>query len=82
MDFLLGAVSGTLNAMAAVLPGFTFARDLSADIAKITPYIQKANYMLPVDAAMNVLSLFCALQVCMILYYWITRAINLLRGAG
>lgn len=82
MDFLLGAVTKTLNAMAAVLPGFSFARNLAADIAKISPYIQKANYILPASEAMNVLSLFVALQIALILYYWITRAINLLRGAG
>jgi len=82
MDFILGAVTRTINGAAAILQGFTFTRDLGQDIAKITPYIQKANYIIPVDAGLSVLGLFITLQLALIAYYWVTRAINLLRGAG
>lgn len=82
MDFILNAVTGTINGAASILQGFRFTRDLGQDIAKITPYITKANYIIPVDAAMAVLGLFITLQLALIAYYWVTRAINLVRGAG
>lgn len=82
MDFILGAVTQTLNAMSSLLQGFSFTRNLGQDMAKITPYIQKANYIIPVDAGMSVLGLFLSLQLALIAYYWVTRAINLIRGAG
>jgi hypothetical protein len=82
MDFLLGGVTKVINAMAAVLQGFSFTRDLGQDIAKISPYLQKANALLPIDAALTVLGLYITVQLALVAYYWITRTINLLRGAG
>jgi hypothetical protein len=82
MDFLLNAVSKMINAMAAVLGSWEFGHDLSADINKISPYLQLANWMLPVKTALIIAALWVALQLVLIAYYWITRAINLLRGAG
>lgn len=82
MDFVLNGVTTVINAMAAVLQGFSWTRDLGADIAKISPYLQKANMLLPVDAVLTVLGLYVAVQLASIAYYWISRTINLLRGAG
>lgn len=82
MDFVLNGVTKTINAMATVLQGFSFTRNLGQDIAKISPYLQKANMILPISEALTVLSLIIAVQLALVAYYWITRAINLLRGAG
>lgn len=82
MDFVLNGVTSVINAMSAVLIGFSFTRNLGQDIAKISPYLQKANMIIPVSEGLTVLSLFIAVQLALVAYYWITRAINLLRGAG
>lgn len=82
MDFILNAVSGMLNAMSVVLGSWSFTRDLGADLGKVMPYLQKANAILPVSEFLAVLALWIGLQVVLIAYYWINRAINLLRGAG
>lgn len=82
MDFVLNGVTKVIDAMASVLQGFSFTRDLGQDIAKIGPYLQKANMILPVSEALTVLSLWITVSLALIAYYWITRALNLLRGAG
>lgn len=82
MDFLLGGVTRVIDAMAQILQGFSFTRNLGEDIAKISPYLQKANAIIPIDAALAVLSLFITVQLALVAYYWITRMLNLLRGAG
>lgn len=82
MDFLINGVADILNTMAEVLPGFSFAHDLSADIRALKPYLDKANTLVPVDTVLIVLGLWVALQLVLAAYYWITRTINLLRGAG
>lgn len=82
MDFVLNGVTRTLNGMGRILGGFSFTRNLGADVARISTYIQKANAFIPVSEAMTVLALFISVQLALIAYYWITRAINLLRGAG
>lgn len=82
MDFILNAITGTLNAMSAVLRGWSWTRNLADDIAEIAPWIQKANMLIPVDAALTVLSLYLAINLALMAYYWVTRTINLIRGAG
>lgn len=82
MDFVLGGVTKIINMMAAVLGGFSFTRNLAADIAKIGPYLQTANAILPVSEALTVLSLYITVTLALAAYYWITRTINLIRGAG
>lgn len=82
MDFILDAITGTINSMAMVLKGFSFTRNLGEDLSKISPYLEKANMIIPVDAALTVLGLYITVNLALIAYYWITRALNLLRGAG
>lgn len=82
MDFVLGGVTKVINAMSVVLQGFSFTRNLGADVAKVSPYLQKANMILPISEGLAVLGLYIAVQLALIAYYWVTRAINLLRGAG
>lgn len=82
MDFILNAVSGMINTMSAVLGGWSFTRNLAQDMQQIMPYLQKANMILPVSEFLAVLALWVGLQLVLAAYYWITRAINLLRGAG
>lgn len=82
MDFVLGGVTKILHGFAVALPGFHLVHDFAADVAAVMEYLQKANAILPVAAAMAVLSLYVTVQVAMAVYYWINRAINLIRGAG
>jgi hypothetical protein len=82
MNFLLDAVSTLLLSMSAVLGDWQFARDLSGDVNKIRPYLELANWLLPVGTALVIAGLWISIQLVLIAYYWITRAINLLRGAG
>lgn len=82
MDFMLNAVSGVINKAADILGGWSFTRNLGADIRLIMPWLQRANWLLPVSEYLSVLSLWVTVNVALAAYYWITRAINLLRGAG
>ncbi|KVV25791.1 hypothetical protein [Burkholderia ubonensis] len=82
MDFILNAITGMMNTMSVVLGNWSFTRNLGQDMAMIMPYLQKANMILPVSEFLSVLSLWIGLQLVLAAYYWITRAINLLRGAG
>lgn len=82
MDFMLGAVTKVINGAAAILRGFSFTRNLADDVAALAPYLRKGNALVPIDTALAVISLVIAVQLALAAYYWITRAINLLRGAG
>lgn len=82
MDFILNALSGMISTMSKILGGWSFTRDLAADMNMIMPYLQKANMILPVSEFLTCLSIWIGLQLVLAAYYWITRAINLLRGAG
>lgn len=82
MDWLIGGVANALRAMSAVLGGWSFPSDLADKVEIIIPYIQKANAFLPVDVVFTVMALWVGLELVLIAYYWITRMINLLRGAG
>jgi len=82
VDFLLGGVSGIIRTMSKVLSGFSFTRNLSADINRLAPYFQKVNVFMPMDDGLAVLGLFISVNLALAAYYWITRAINLIRGAG
>lgn len=68
--------------MSVMLGSWSFTRNLSGDFAVIMPYFKKANAILPVSEFLAVLALWVGLQLVLIAYYWINRAINLLRGAG
>lgn len=82
MDFLLNGVSTLLNKMSAVLGGWSVVHDFGADIAAIMPYIHKANFLLPMDDVLSICGLYITVQLVLAAFYWITRVINLLRGAG
>jgi len=82
MDFLIGATTGLLRKMSLVLGGWSFPRNIANDLDLIVPYLQKANMFIPIATAMTVFALWCSLQLVLLAYYWLTRAINLLRGAG
>lgn len=82
LDFILQAVADVIRQMSAILGNWTWTRNLADDLVTIAEYLQKANALLPVSAALTLLGLFVTLELLMIAYYWISRAINLLRGAG
>lgn len=82
MDFILNAVSNAINAMSNVLGNWSFTRNLAEDISQITTYLEKANMIIPVSTALTILGIYLSLQLVLIAYYWVTRAINLIRGAG
>lgn len=82
MDFLLNGLTTLITAMSTVLQGFSWTRNLGQDIAKIVPYLQKANAFVPISEALAVLAILVTLHLLLIAYYWVARTINLLRGAG
>lgn len=82
MDFVINGVAGFLRVMSVVLGGWSFPRNLANDVAQLKPYLQKANMILPMDETLTVLGLYVALMLVLMAYYWITRTINLIRGAG
>ncbi|MCL6456519.1 MAG: hypothetical protein K6T85_00790 [Gorillibacterium sp.] len=82
MDFMLHGVTWILQNMGTVLGGFSWSHNLAADIQLLQTYYQKANIILPVDAALQIGSLFITVQLALAAYYWICRVINLIRGAG
>lgn len=82
MDYIIDGVAGMLNTMSVVLGGWSIAADLGEKIGAITPHMQKANKFVPISAAMHVFASWIALQMLLAAYYWITRTINLIRGAG
>jgi hypothetical protein len=82
MDFLLGGVAKFLRAMGKVLGGWSFPGDLANAMSQITPLLKKANMFIPISDAMLVFAAWITLQLVLMAYYWITRTINLIRGAG
>lgn len=82
MDLLLGGVTKVINSMAAILQGWSWTHNLGTDLALVSPYLKKANAFLPVDSTLAVLGLWVSVNLALAAYYWITRAINLIRGAG
>jgi hypothetical protein len=82
VDFILGGVAGFLSKMSKVLGGWSFPGDLGETVSRLTPYLQKANMFIPISTVMIVFGVYIGLQLVLMAYYWITRAINLIRGAG
>lgn len=82
VDYILDGVASMLNTMSVVLGGWSIAADLGEKVAAITPHMQKANKFVPISGAMHVFASWIALQMLLAAYYWITRTINLIRGAG
>lgn len=82
MDFLINAVAKTIGVMAKALPNWEFGHDLAQDISTIKPYLDKANFIMPIDTMLVVSSLYIGLQLVLMAFYWIVRTINLIRGAG
>lgn len=82
MDFLINAVTSMINKMSAVLGSWSWVRDMRDDLNVIQPYLEKANILMPIDTVLTIMSLYVGLQLVLVAYYWITRTINLIRGAG
>lgn len=82
MDFLIQGLADLINALAKILPHWSFVHDIAQDIAVLAPYFQKANTLLPIDTVMQILALIVGCELMLISYYWISRVINLVRGAG
>jgi hypothetical protein len=82
MSFLFDSIAGFLNTVSSAIPTFEFTRDIINDYNTILPYFQKINYIFPVSEALTVMTLFITVQVLLVTFYWLSRAINLIRGAG
>lgn len=82
LDFILDGVSGFLHTMSLVLGGWSIADDLGTKLSMISPYMEKANRFVPISEAMKVFAAWISLQLVLMAYYFITRTINLIRGAG
>jgi hypothetical protein len=82
MDFMVNAVANFLAAATKLLPNWTFTHNIANDVNTITPYLQKANTLLPIGTALTLAGLYISIQLALMALYWIDRIINLIRGAG
>jgi hypothetical protein len=82
VDFLISGLATFINGVASLLPHWSFTHDISADVTLLTPYLQKANVIVPIDVALIIFGLVIGLELLLIALYWIDRIINLIRGAG
>lgn len=82
MDFLVLQLATFINTIAAHLPQWSFSHDIASDIQTLTPYLRLATVLVPVDTALQILSILVGMELMLIALYWIDRVINLIRGAG
>lgn len=55
---------------------------LSDSLEVIKPYLEIANSIFPMKECIDVLSILIGYTICMVMFWGIQRAINLLRGCG
>ena len=62
------------------MPTWTFSHDISSDVARISPYFNAADVLLPMNTLFTIFSLVVSLNIVLIAFYWLNRLITLLRG--
>lgn len=78
----MSGVASFIQTVAGFLPQWHFLHNIADDVNTLSQYIQKANTILPIETAVTLLSLAIGLELLLIAFYWISRTINLIRGAG
>lgn len=86
MGFLGGALSAVasfIDGVANLIPSFkSDTGSLGSSVATMNDLLSKCNKFFPVQDVCIVLGLMIGIYIALNLFYWIQRAINLLRGAG
>lgn len=86
MGFLggaLSAVAGFIDSVANLIPSFkSDTGSLGNSVSTMNDLLTKCNEFFPVSDVCIVLGLMIGIYIALNLFYWIQRAINLLRGSG
>lgn len=86
MGFLgdaLSAVAGFIDSLSNMIPSFkSDTGSLSSSVSTVNSLLVEANKIFPLDTVSIVLGLMIAIFIALSAFYWIQRAINLIRGSG
>ena len=82
-DFI-NLVSKFINVLGNLVPGINpdAGGKLSESVNMINKFLAKANTIFPIDTLSKILSLMLGIYIGLLTFYFVTRAINLLRGSG
>lgn len=82
-DFI-NLVSKFITVLANLVPGINpdAGGKLSESVNMINKFLAKANTIFPIDTLSKILSLMLGIYIGLLTFYFVTRAINLLRGSG
>lgn len=82
-DFI-NLVSNFITVLGNLVPGINpdAGGKLSESVNMINKFLAKANTIFPIDTLSKILSLMLGIYIGLLTFYFVTRAINLLRGSG
>ena len=82
-DFI-NLVSKFITVLGNLVPGINpdAGGKLSESVNMINKFLAKANNIFPIDTLSKILSLMLGIYIGLLTFYFVTRAINLLRGSG
>lgn len=80
---VLDRVAEWIDWFTGLLPTFSVDHTLlGTAINTLTPYFTIANIIFPIKETLAVLMILISFALCMVVFWALQRAINLLRGAG
>jgi hypothetical protein len=80
---LINKVSDFVNSLGNQIPSFNMpSTNWGEYIATINACIYTANIIFPMDQVLIVLGILISFSFVMFAFYWIQRALNILRGSG
>lgn len=80
---LINSVATFINKQSDKIPSLNFPeRNIGDIVGAISDCLYVANKIFPIDELLIILGILISFAIAMIGFYWIQRAINLLRGAG
>lgn len=86
MGFLgsaLSKIAGFIDGICKIMPGFlSDTGHLQESINTLNGAISMCNEIFPVDTICIVLGLMVGIYIALNVFYWLQRAINVVRGSG
>lgn len=86
MGFLgaaMSKVASFIDSLASLIPSFeSDTGNLSSAVGTVNSLLVQCNKVFPVDTVCTVLGLMIGIFIILNAFYWIQRAVNLLRGSG
>lgn len=81
---IINLVANFINVLGNLVPGINpdSGGKLSESVALLNKFLAKANTIFPLDTVSKILSLMIGIYIGLLTFYFVTRAINLLRGSG